>query len=195
MLGKLFTSKTRVKILGLLLFSPKNEFHLRGIAKRIDISPPHVRKELENLEEINLIKKRPEGNMILFRVNKDSPIYEELKRMFLKTEYLGDFLRDSLSRMEDMKYALIYGSFAKGEERGSSDIDLLLIGPVKEEHLLKMIRKVESEINRDVNYVLWTENEFRKRAREGNSLLANIIKNPVIMIMGVESEFRKDVKG
>jgi predicted nucleotidyltransferase len=195
MLEKLFVSKTRVGILGLLIFSPKKEHHLRGIAKSLGMSAPRIKAELAKLESAGLVRKRHEGNLLLFRMNTESPIYDDLKRIFLKTECLGDLIRNGLPGGGKIRYALIYGSFASGREMESSDIDLLIVGSVKEDSVLRAIRGVEKRTGREINYIIWSEKEFREKAKEGNSLLRNIISNPVIMLMGDESEFREDAKG
>ncbi len=195
MLEKLFVSKTRVEILGLLIFSPKKEHHLRGIAKSLGMSAPRVKAELAKLESAGLVRKRHEGNLLLFSMNTESPIYEDMKRIFLKTEYLGNLIREELPGDGKTIYALIYGSFASGREMENSDIDLLIVGSVKEDSILRAIMEVEKRTGREINYIIWTEEEFREKAEQGNSLLRNIIRNPVIMLMGDESEFRKDAKG
>ncbi|MDI6903502.1 MAG: nucleotidyltransferase domain-containing protein [Methanocellales archaeon] len=191
MLEKLLTSKTRVKILELLILNADSEFYLRETAKRVGISPAYVKKELENLQELNLILQRKRGNMILFKINKNSPIFEELKSIFLKTESLGEFIRKNLRKLGEIKHALIYGSFAKGRESKESDIDLLVIGSVREEELIEVIREVEGKTGREINYIIWSGNEFREKANKKHHLLMDIIKNPVINIIGDLDEFRK----
>ncbi len=191
MLEKLLTSKTRVKILELLILNADSEFYLRETAKRVGISPAYVKKELKNLQELNLILQRKRGNMILFKINKNSPIFEELKSIFLKTESLGDFIRKNLRELGEIKYALIYGSFAKGVESKESDIDLLIIGTVREEELIKVIRKIEGKMGREINYIIWSESEFKEKANKKHHLLMDIIKNPVINLIGDINEFRK----
>jgi predicted nucleotidyltransferase len=192
MLESLFTSKSRVKILKLLIFS-QEDIHLREIARRTDVTPPYVKKEIEKLKKLNLVTETRRGNQKIFKINKSSPLYEDLKRMFLKTEVLGDVIKESLKN-EDIKYALIFGSFAKGEENEKSDIDLLVIGSLKEESILKIVRDSESKTGREINYILWNEKEFEKRAKEGHHLLKDIIIKPVIMLIGDFDEFRRAVK-
>ena len=122
MLENLFTSKTRTRILGTLILNPGREFHLREISREIGITPTYVKKELQNLEELNLVLKAKKGNLILFQINRDSILYGELKSMFLKTEYFGELLKKSLKELK-IDFAFIFGSFAKGIESVESDID------------------------------------------------------------------------
>jgi predicted nucleotidyltransferase len=144
---------------------------------------------------LGLVNERKEGIQKFYSLNKNHPIYEELRRIVLKTEGVGKILRDKLSKLAGIKYSMIYGSFAKGTEIESSDVDLIIIGTVDERKLLEQIRKVEDEIGREVNYILWSEEEFRKKIKEKNSLLMNIVENPVIGVIGDIDEFRRIVKG
>jgi predicted nucleotidyltransferase len=195
MMEKLFTSRTRAKLLTLFLTESKKEFYVRELQRKIKENVTSVRRELENLKKLGLVNERKEGIQKFYSLNKNHPIYEELRRIVLKTEGVGKILRDKLSKLAGIKYSMIYGSFAKGTEIESSDVDLIIIGTVDERKLLEQIRKVEDEIGREVNYILWSEEEFRKKIKEKNSLLMNIVENPVIGVIGDIDEFRRIVKG
>jgi len=88
MLEKLFTSTTRVKILRLLMFNEDKWFYLRELARKIKTTPTYVKKEIDNLRELGLVKKRTKGNLTLFNINHDSPIFYELKELFVKSDYV-----------------------------------------------------------------------------------------------------------
>lgn len=191
MLEQLFTSKTRIRILSLLMFNQDNEYHLREIARLIKISPKYVGKELEKLLKINLVNKYEKGNMNIYSINKSNVILNELKQIFIKTDYLGELIRKELK--DKVKYAFIYGSFAKGEETESSDIDLFVIGCIKEDDLIKIIQKLEKITNREINYALWSENTFKQRAKS-HHLLKTIKKSKIIMLIGDENEFKKSIR-
>ena len=181
MLERLFTSKTRIKILILLMFNQDSQFHLRDIARQIDISPIYVSKELSNLEKLNLVGKEAKGNLHLFQINKNCVIFEELRQIFIKTDYLGQLLKDQL--IGKAKYVFIYGSFAKGIETELSDFDLFVVGEIDEERLISIIQKLEPKINREINYVLWTEKVLNQRVK-GHHLLKSIKESKIIMLIG-----------
>lgn len=186
MLERLFTSKTRLKILTLLMFSQK-EYHLRDIARQIGISPTYVSKELANLKKINLVIESKKGNLNLYKINKDCVIFEDLRQLFIKTDFLGQLIRDELHGK--VKYAFIFGSFAQGEEKEKSDIDLFVVGDINEDTLIRIIQKLEVKIKREINYVLWTEAVFNKRAN--HHLLKSIKNKKILMLVGDENELRK----
>ena len=146
MLERLFTSKTRVSILGEFLLNPDSEYHIRELARIVKTTPIYVQKELKNLESLGLLGSRKKGNMVLYKLEAKSPIVEDLKRIFLKTESIGHEIFADLDAKK-IKFALIYGSFAKGTETSESDIDVLIIGAINEDDILRSISKTERRIN------------------------------------------------
>ncbi len=193
MLEALFTSMVRVKILSELLVNTEREYHIRELSRTVKAYPMQVRKELNSLESLGLVNREKKGNMILYRLDKDSPIADDLKRLFLKTELVGSEILKVL-RNENVKYALIFGSFAKGTEGKGSDIDLLIIGSAKEDALGKAVSKAQENTGREINFILWTEKEFEERAKKQIPLLKDISKTDVIMLLGDGDGFKRALK-
>lgn len=193
MLERLFTSTTRVNILEEFLLNPGNEYHIRGLARIVKATPIYVQKELKNLELMGLLDSRKKGNMILYKMRTKSPIAEDLKRIFLKTESIGQAIMKDLDTQK-IRFAFIFGSFAKGSETPTSDLDMLVIGDVNEDDVLRSISKTERRIGREINFTLWTEEEFLDRAKKEIPLIKEISKTPVIMIAGDEHELKRSIK-
>lgn len=194
MLERLFTSKTRVRLLEEFLLKPDAEFHIRELARMVGGIPIHVQEELKNLQLAGLLDSRKKGNMVLYKLRIASPIADDLKRIFLKTENIGKEILKLLPGRDKIRYALVYGSVAKGTESASSDIDLLIIGDVDEDIILRSMQKIEHKIGRTINYILWTEKELAQKARQGITLLREVLKTRVIMIVGDEIEFKRYIK-
>ncbi|SRR5579875_113165 len=195
MLESLFTSKARVKILETFLFNRDSEFHIRELARRTGISPPYVMKELHNLKDLGILIEKRQGNMVFYRINKSASIVEELRKIFLKTEGVAPELFELLKKERNrIRYALVYGSFAKGTEVASSDIDLLIVGEIDEDKAAHLMMKAQSRIGREINYVIWSERAFAEKSEQKIPLLREISKNPVIMIIGDTDDFKRSIK-
>ena len=192
-LESLFRSRAQILILKLLFLNSSAELHANDIARKTGLAPSTVAKEAPVIQNIGLILRRTQGNLVFYKINKQSVIFNELKRIFLKFEMLDEIISRDLPK-EEIKYALIYGSFAKGTESPSSDIDLLVIGDVNENALLRSIFKTERTLGREVNYLLWTEGEFLDRVEKKIPLIREISKTPVMMIVGDENEFKRLVE-
>jgi len=151
-------------------------------------------KEEKNLTSLGIVNEDKRGRVTLVSVNKKLPYFSELKGLIAKTAGLAELTRSALSELKGVKYALVYGSFARGEESESSDVDILIVGNVDEEQILKAISRIEERAGREINYILWSEHDFKKRAKGRHNLLADIAREPVIMLIGEESEFRRTAK-
>ncbi len=191
MLDRLFSSKTRINILSLLMFNQDSSFHLREIAKLTKSFPSQTSKELSNLELLNLIIKTKKSNLSIYKINKDNLFLADLKNIFLKTEFIGSKIKEKLINQVD--FCLIFGSFAKGIENSKSDLDILIISDVlKENNLLKIIQELENDLKRDINYILWSNKDFIKKSKD-NHLLKTINKDKIIMLIGDENNFRRKI--
>jgi predicted nucleotidyltransferase len=193
MLERLFTSTTRVNILEEFLLNTGKEYHIRELARIVDATPIYVQKELKNLESLGLLDSRKKGNMVLYKLRAKSPIAEDLKRIFLKTESIGQAMMKELDTRK-IKFAFIFGSFAKGVETSTSDVDVLMIGDVKEDDVLRSISKTERRIGREINFILWREEEFLEKIDKKIPLIKEISKTPIIMIVGDEDELKRLIK-
>jgi len=191
-LERLFRSRAQILILKLLFLNPAGKFHVNGIARRTGLASSVVSKECKSLLSLGLVTRSTQGSLTLFEINKKGVIHDELKRIFLKYELLDELLASKL-RSEQIKYALIYGSFAKGTEGERSDVDLLVVGDIEDDKLLKAVNEVERETGREVNYNLWTSKELAEKVKDQIPLLREIAKTPVIMIVGEESELKRTI--
>ncbi len=194
-LDRLFGSRTRVTLLSKLMMDSDKRFYIRELSKKLGIPYGMLHREVKNLVLLGILNEEKTGKVTLISANKKLPYFAELKSMMMKTAGLGDLIKNALSGLKGIKYASIYGSFASGEEVEGSDIDLLVVGDVGEEEVLKAVSGIERDVDREVNYIVWSEKELSKRVRSKHHLLAEIMKKPVIMLAGDEDEFRRAAKG
>jgi len=183
MLEKLFTSRTRVKLLTLFLLNPGKAFYLRELARATDENVNAVRRELLNLEALGLLQSERKGTAKYYQVNREMPLYDELSSMILKTEGVAKVLQERLPEL-GVEVAFLYGSFARGTAGAESDIDLFIIGEPSEEKLIVLIQEVEKKLSREINYVLFTPHEFEQRKKERDPFVVNVLNERKIMLLG-----------
>jgi predicted nucleotidyltransferase len=143
-----------------------------------------IRKELMRLEEDGVFLSRKKGNTIYYFLNKSYPLFEELKSIVSKTIGVQGLLKEILSRMKGIKFAFIYGSFAKHEETAKSDIDLLIVGKINEARLLREVNELEEKLKREINYSIFQKEEFEQKMKERDSFIMDLVKNPKIFLIG-----------
>jgi len=123
--------------------------------------------------------------MVYYKADRMHPAFEDLKRVFLKTVALGDMLRDSLAPLADrVNLVFIFGSLSQGRETAQSDIDLFLVGALSLRETTKILGPVTSDLGREFNPVVYPPEEFKKKARENQHFINEVIRGPKIWLIG-----------
>ena len=184
MLERLFTSRVRVRLLTLFITHPAEAFYIRQISRITGETYNNVRLELQNLSELGLIQEERRINATYYKANGEHFLFPELKLIILKTEAIGDRLREALSTLGNIRVAFIYGSTAKGPEVTSSDIDLMVIGQVDLDTLDRTIDSIEEELGRTVNYTLFSVDEWQERVIQENSFVIDVLEHEKVFLIG-----------
>lgn len=187
-LERIFSSRVRIQLLSHFLMNQETREHIRALASRIDAQYSAVWKELNNLENAGLLRSESIGGRKIFSLNPNASIIPELRSILLKTVAVGDYVRQSIGNIKGIKAAFIFGSYAKGEMDADSDLDLMLIGEIDVEKISPVIDKLESQLQRDVNYILFTENEWDSRLEREDPFVVNVQDEQKIMLIGSQDD-------
>ncbi len=141
MLKHLFTSKARVKLLTVFLLNPDEEYFVRELTRDLDEQINSVRRELDNLKKMGLLKARNKNRKRFYSVNKKFLLFRELKSIIVKGTQSMDPLVKEIAQMGEIDFLLISGSFLKKE----SPVDLLVVGEVDKDKLESFLDRMESK--------------------------------------------------
>jgi predicted nucleotidyltransferase len=81
---------------------------------------------------------------------------------------------------------VVFGSVARGEERATSDIDVLVLGD--ELSALKVnarLRPVGRKHSREIHASVFSRTEFEQMLVDGNDFARNVVNQKVIPLKGV----------
>ena len=188
MLDRLFTSRVRIELLSAFFLHPDTAFYVREIARITGEDYKNVSLELRNLEEIGLLRSRKQGNLKYFSLNREFLIYEELRSIFLKTRGAVAVLKNALSEARGIDFAFMYGSLASGTETAESDIDIMVVGRIALERLLKRIREPEDMLAREINPSLFDLAEVKRRVKAKDPFVTEVLRGPKIMLVGDQND-------
>ena len=178
-IGLIFgTSEVRRQVLAAFYASPGLVTHTRELARRLGHPSQVVGRELRRLEHAGILVSEAVGRSRRYRVNVDSPIAGDVRGLVLRTIGVDALIDSALSGIAGIEEAWIFGSHARGTERASSDIDLLLIGPVDRAALSERLVEVEQELGRDVNVVAYTRAELADLEAAGDPFVVDVLANP-----------------
>lgn len=186
-------SKIRRKLLGFLFSNPKKEYYLSELARMVGTSPGNIQREMAKFIADRLIRKERRGNLNFYVLNPAHALFTEIKSLVLKTAGVEATLRELVQKHKEIELALLYGSFARSEESGESDIDLLIVSDKKLEAFYSAISKLELKFNREINPTAYSSLEFRKKITTQNSFVINVLKEPHRILKGNLNEFEKRI--
>jgi len=183
------TSKTKQKILSATLLKPDKWWYLSDLAKNLKTSPSSLQRDLLKLTDADVLEKRQEGNRTYYQANTNCPIFNELQGILIKTAGICDKLSSALQPLlQQIHTAFIYGSIARREEMSTSDVDIMVIGEIKLEDVVKKFKPVEKIIDREINPAVYQINEFKKGLRDKSNFLMEVMEGEKVFIIGNENK-------
>ena len=198
-LGKLFGSTARVKIMKLFLSNEQTPFDNEDISKRAKVTPATLRKELLALSKAGLIKKKvfykevqtktkktktkPAGTKIVKKkvngwvLNDKFPYLVPLHNLLVNmTSFTNSSVLKKLSGAGKLKLVLISGAFIQDAE---SRVDILVVGDnLKSSNIEKAISVLESEVGKELRYVILKTEDFIYRMNIYDRLVRDILDHP-----------------
>jgi predicted nucleotidyltransferase len=160
-------SKTRQRLLRFYFTNLTARLHVRDLAHRLDVDPSNLSKELRHLESEGLFASETSGRQKYFHLNRKYPL-----------------LAESLQRIDGIQEAYLYGSFARNQQDVASDIDVIVIGNPKGTTLAEVIRSLEHQLGREINYTVLTRKEFDSRRARKDAFLEDIWHNERLALVG-----------
>jgi len=185
---KIFKSKAREAIFRLYFTNPDKEYYLRELERELSTPVSIIRKELLALEKVGIFKLSKKGNLSYYLLNKDYPLFNELKNIVFKTVGIQGSLCKLLSSLKEIETAFIYGSYAKKQDNANSDVDLFIIGNIDEDSLIPKINKLERIVHREINYSLYSRKDFEKKKKDQDTFIEDVTTNKKIFLIGDEHD-------
>ena len=161
------------KILEPFLKNIRKEFHVRELARIMKKSPTNISKYLKKYEKKGIIKSERKLNHLFFRANTQNIEFKHLKLFYnVKIIYdsgLIDFLIKEFNHPEAI---ILFGSFARAEDIESSDIDICMISPNKEDSELD---KFEKKLKHKIQLFVLSRKDIERMKEKNKELLNNIL--------------------
>ena len=180
MLGRLFGSESRAKIIKFFCSRSQQEFYLREISRVLDIQLNALSRELDNLEEIGFLTARTLNNRKYYRVDEKFPLLGELKALLYKSVVLLEraIVKD-LQKIRGFQVFILTGIFIN-QETGT---DILLVGSVDRKKVHKLIASLSQQFYQDIRFTFLTPPEYKYRLEVTDKFIYNILNlSPIVII-------------
>lgn len=183
---KLFGSKTRAKLLQLFFENPEKSFYVREMTRVIEEQINSVRRELNNLESIGIIKSETYDNKIYYSANSKHPYTRPLAEIFSKKVNAAHSQEIKSSSWEDyirpVKHYL-KGLVVTNRLPGQDGIDLLVIGNDRTKKLTRWAEVVEKKLGKPINYAIMSVDDFSYRKSVKDRFIAEIMEMEISEII------------
>lgn len=167
----------------LFLFNPDTVFNTAEISARANENPTKVRKEINLLQKINLVKQHTlRSGKNGFILNSQFTYMLPLQNFLINIEPLHPKeIVSRLSKLGTIKLILVAGVFIQNLE---SRVDILIVGDhVKKAGLEHAIKSLESEIGKELRYAYFTVEDFNYRNGMCDKLTRDILDYPHKMLL------------
>lgn|SRR3990172_7771274 len=189
-LAEILSSRIRAEIFRLLFGVSNQSLHMREIERRSGLSIGTIQQELKKLLRLDLVRKYKDGNRLCYEANKEHPLYPDISNLVLKTIGLAEVIRNALRSNPTIKLAFVFGSIARHEEKGRSDVDLMVIGEIGLKKLAGLLSGISVQIGREINPHVFSMKEFSRRKAAKEHFLTQVLESPKIFIIGSEDELK-----
>ncbi len=174
-LEQLFESYLKVRILRFFFRNCGEVFPIKEIFRRIRSKNFLVRREINKLDKLGLLRRKKgwieikgrggrvkKEQRIVYFLNNDFDFFNELKNLFLKSAISSkQDLTERVRRLGNIKILLLAGVFT-GDENAKADI--LIVGDkINSKKTNTFLKDLEAEVGKELNCVVMSTREFNYR--------------------------------
>jgi predicted nucleotidyltransferase len=183
-------AKVQQRVLAVLFGNPQRSFYANEVISLARSGTGAVQRELARLEASGLVTVTRVGKQRHYQANANSPVFEELRALVLKTVGLTDVLRSALAPVSgSIRAAFIYGSIAKGEDTAASDIDLMVVSDhLTYADLFATLEEASVQLGRKVAPTIYSAKELSSLVKRDNAFVTRVLAQPKLWLIGGESD-------
>lgn len=141
------------------LMNPAEEYFIRELTRKLDEQINSIRRELDNLKRVGLLKTRTKNRKKYYYVNTGFIIYEELKSIIIKAVSSNENLIKDIQKMGEVIVLALSGQFV---DKPTTSVDMLIVGNVDRERLTQYINN-ELRTKRPIKFTVMNEEDYRYR--------------------------------
>ncbi len=159
-----YIETARQKVLGVLFNYPEKEFSLSDLAKEAGVAKAHIGKILDEFYSLDLITITKLSKIWRIKPNQQSPEYIKSKIVynlgFIYHTNVVEFLNEEFN---NPKAIILFGSFRKGDDVSTSDIDIAIESDDANGYQIFMHKKLvefENQIGRKIQIHLFNRKDI-----------------------------------
>jgi hypothetical protein len=149
-------------------------FHMRALSRELDEQINSIKRELDSLAELWILKYKEELKKKIFYVNPKFPLIAEFTNIFLKTYNPIDKIKDYFKNKNDLELVIINESIkTKLISTWKSMLDIFLIWEIDKEDLWSFLSN--TFYGKKIKYAIVSTPDFYTRLEFWDKLIKNIL--------------------
>jgi predicted nucleotidyltransferase len=114
----------------------------------------------------------------------EGPVAAAARTLFQRTVGVEALLREALNGLPGVEAAFIHGSYARGNQRSDSDVDVIVVGKPDRVEVAERLANAERQIGRPVSLVLLRPSQARAKLAGPDAFWRSVRDNPTIRLVG-----------
>ena len=179
-LSALFPSGAMARLVVFFLVHRGGRYHLRELQRRTRLSSASLQHELRRLTEMGVIRRSRDGRRAEFEADETHGAWGGWMRLLATAADPVDIVREALVDA-DLDGAFVFGSVARGDPLGDSDLDLFLVGsPEGRKHALEVLSEADVFTSRRLDVVTRDPAEITRET----PFLRAVAREPKVWLRG-----------
>jgi len=159
--------------------------HVRALQRRAGLSMSSLNRELRRLEGLGLVERTEAAGRVLYRAADGHPAWKTIRQLIRDFAEPGEVVEQAFAGIEGIDAAFVFGSFARGDERDDSDVDVLVVGDAASDAGLgREAAEASLLLGRPVEVRAYTRDKLRRQLEAGNAVLERILAGPKRWLVG-----------
>jgi len=197
-LAKLFGSNCRVKILEKFIFEHKWQdnnawFFIRELCRNIDEQINSVRRELINLEDLNILRSKEENKKKFYFLNTDCHIFDEIIDIFVKNFDAIEELKKFFKWRKKVDLIAVNESIQNISDRSNNVVDIFIIWEIDKIEFNNFLGR--TFFWKKIKYAVMTDEDFRNRLEYNDKLILNILNQKWNIFLKDKLNIRGRIEG
>lgn len=163
-------------------------FYVRQLTRLTKEEINAIRRELEHLKTIGLLKSEKRGNRLYYSVRTSYILYPELINLVAKSTGVGRYVIKNKNKLGYVKFAFISQKLIQHLKRDPEDVDLLIVGKVIMPQVTVLVKVIEKMLSTEINYSCMAEDEFEYRKSHRDPFILKVLLQPKVTLIGDETQ-------
>jgi predicted nucleotidyltransferase len=175
-------SEDRYRILAYLFAHPGEALHVRGLAQSTGVDPSNATRVLTRLVEDGLCTRASDRLYVRYQARRDNPLFVQLVQIFSQASEVMRTLRAAADSVNGA--VLVFGSYARGEDRPDSDIDVLVINHDSSIGNSAAFKPASRKLEREIQVTSATPAEVASGVASGGAIWVDVFNQPTMALKG-----------